>query len=200
MRPVIAVLLFLLGCRGAPEEALVPMTRRPPRDGGAPALSESALLARIQARWPGATIAPVPQMAPMDAVIVAVTLPDGGARTAAVDARGVTEGIAGAERVLRTWSTLGYEPFAEDLVRVVGAFAYPGATIFTARTVVEVDGAPRWTLSPTLAQRPGGNGRTLVFSYRLPGARDGLHVARFHLTASGVIVDEAPGARDASQR
>lgn len=191
MRALVVVSL-LLGCRGAPEEALTPVARRAPRDGGAPVLTDDGLLARVASALPAVSVDRVPQMAPMDVVIASVTLRDGSARTAAVDARSVHVGIAGAERVLRGWSALGYEPFAEDLVRVVGVFAYPGATVYTARTVVEVDGAPRWTVSPALAPRPGGNGRTLVFSYLLRGAREGMHLARFHLTAGGLLVDEAP--------
>lgn len=192
MRALILAMWLALGCRGAPEEAFTPVARRAPRDGGAPPLSDDALRARVAAAFPVASVSRVPQMAPMDAYIASVTLADGGARTVSVDAREVLVGIAGAERVLRGWSALGYEPFAEDLVRVVGVFAYPGATVFTTRTIVEVDGAPRWTLSPSVAPRPNGNGRTLVFSYLLRGVRDGLHVARFHLTAGGLLVDEAP--------
>ena len=192
VRLLLLALWVSLGCRAPSEEALTPIARRAPRDGGAPLLDDDALRARVAAVMPAATVRRVPQMAPMDAVIARVTLANGDERAVAVDARAVTEGIAGAERVLRSWSALGYEPFAEDLVRVVGLFARPAATVYAARTVVEVAGTPRWTVSPSLAPRAGGNGRTLVFSYVQRGEVEAMHVGRFHLTAGGMVIDEAP--------
>ncbi len=157
------------------------MARAPVRDGGAPVITDDALVARLGVER--ATLRRVVTFAPMDCVMVHARR-DGRWGAWAVDARGAPTGLAGVTRVLRAWAALGHEPFTEDLARVVGLFAFPEATVIPRRDVVEVDGAPVWAAAPSLAP-DGRGGRALSFSLR--GVDGALRTARFAISADHVV-------------
>lgn len=114
---------------------------------------------------------------------------------AALEPARVSLGISGAERILTLWRDRGHSPSASELGRVVGAFAYYPNTVYVSPEAVrDLPGSPLQAApAATLVDRPGATGQSLNFSYRIddgPGA--GLHVAHFHVTQSGLIIDEAP--------
>lgn len=173
--------VVLVGCPSRRDDGLRPMARGPVRDGGAPTLDDDALVARLGVER--ASLRRVVTFAPMDCVLVRARR-DGRWGAWAVDARGVATGMAGATRVLRGWAALGYEPFTEDLARVVGLFASPEATVIPRRDVVEVDGAPVWAAAPSLAPN-GRGGRALSLTLR--GEDGALRTARFTISADRVV-------------
>lgn len=177
---LVAVLVY--GCRDPREPPLRPMARAPVRDGGAPSLSDADISARLGA-GAGASLERVTTWAPLDVVLVRAR--QGGRWTAwAVDANAAQTGLAGAERVLRGWSRIGYEPFTEDLARVLGLFAFPASRVIAQRDVVETDAGPVLVAAPSLA--PDGRGsRALSFTHR--DESGALRLARFVLGPRGEV-------------
>ncbi|MFO0627458.1 MAG: hypothetical protein U0325_17750 [Polyangiales bacterium] len=177
----LAVVLLLVGCPARRDDGLRPMPRAPLRDGGAPDLSDDALVQRLGVDR--ATLRRVVTYAPMDCVLVHARR-DGRWGAWAVDARAATTGMAGATRVLRAWAAMGYAPFTEELARVVGLFAAPDATVIPRRDVVEVDGAPVWAAAPSAAP-DGRGGRVLSFSLRGPDGA--LRTASFAISSDHAV-------------
>jgi hypothetical protein len=128
--------------------------------------------------------------------VVAVRLGDRWA-VGALEEQRVTVGLEGAERVLARWREGGHSPSAQELARVVGAFAYHPWNVFVSRVPVRTaadGGGVRVANGAVLSPRPGNTGESLTFGYQIPDGEPGagLHVAHFNVTPSGLLVDEAP--------
>ncbi|MBI5517368.1 MAG: hypothetical protein HY909_26585 [Deltaproteobacteria bacterium] len=198
----LALALCLLGCRRAPTEPSPRAPSAPPADAPAPLPPVAAQAARVAlAATDGGVAAPgaaerlaLPLPAGVD--VVAVRLGERWA-VGALERERVTVGLEGAERVLARWRDGGHAPSAQELARVVGAFAYHPWSVFVTREVVGTladGGGPRVASGAVLSPRPGNTGESLTFGYQVPDgqAGAGLHVAHFNVTASGIILDEAP--------
>lgn len=181
----LALTAFSSACRRDTRvDGLTPMARAAPRDGGAPRYTDVELRARVPGGAALDEVLRVALLAPMDVVVIRARR--GRAwESWAVDAQGAQTGLSGAARVLRGWSAMSYEPFTEDLARVVGLFALPDARVFTAREVVETDGGPRWASPASLSPRDASGARVLSFSYR--DAQGALRVASYRLEAAGAV-------------
>lgn len=114
---------------------------------------------------------------------------------AALEADRVSTGITGAERVLSRWRDQAHSATAIELAQVVGAFAYYPLPVYVRHESLPGAGDSGGVIATgaTLANRPGGTGQSLTFAYRIPsGPGEGVHVAHFNVTQSGLIIDEAP--------
>lgn len=101
--------------------------------------------------------------------------------------RRVTFRLSAVETALAYWNHRGVHPDAQTLARVIAALVYPRFTVFD-RGVSEMNlSAPRFIAR-------NNQDRVLVFAFAIadgePGA--GVHLARFHLTPSGLVIDENP--------
>lgn len=116
---------------------------------------------------------------------------------AAVESDQVHIGLAGAERIYTRLAASGESPSAFTLARVVGTLHYYPWRVFdgTDWTPSPIAYTPQNVGStPSMTQRPGGTGRTLIFSYAIPDGAPGagFHLANIHLTDSGYLIDAAP--------
>lgn len=197
MRSALVALALALGCQRSPAEPEAHAPPTTPAVATAPTIDVAARSIALAVADGGA---PTPVTAlralalPLPQGMGAFAFTDrGGPRVAAVDARGATVDLAGAERVLARWAERQEHPDAQTLARVIGAFAYPRYRVLAAGERVGEGSEAVRAVTPAVAPRPGG-GRTLTFGFAIsegePGA--GVHVARLHLTASGLVIDESP--------
>lgn len=197
MRSACFALALALGCQRSPAEPEAHVPRETSAVAPAPTVDVAARAIALAIADGGAPthITDLRALAlPLPAGLSALAFTDRGARrVAAVDARGAAVDLSGAERVLARWAERQEHPDAQTLARVIGAFAYPRYRVLAAgERVGEGSDAVR-AVTPAVAPRPGG-GRSLTFGFVIPEGEPGagVHVARFHLTSSGLVIDESP--------
>lgn len=192
-------------CRGGPPEPASPSTMpealrteqpryRPPLDESARRLIDAIRDGGVVSAPDAVTRLDVP--APPSVDVVAVRI---GARwvAAAVERDRVTAGLAGAERIYNLLNETRQPPTAQQLARIIGALYYYPWRIYDGSSWTQTGDPtppPEPVAPPRFVHLPEGRGRTLLFYYCIPAGTPGagIHLANFHVTDSGYILDDAP--------